>query len=174
MTDDQEALAKKRRAAQHPERPGERCNAPAATWTPVVDHARCEAKSDCVIVCPNDVFEIRRIDDGDFAALRPLAKIRVLAHRRRTAYTPNASACRACGLCVVACPEDAISLKTDHGAWRRLTPSAFPRRRRRRHPRDPSRLVGTALVAAEAGQEGGEDEGADHADDSPRDDGELG
>jgi NAD-dependent dihydropyrimidine dehydrogenase PreA subunit len=115
MSDDREALAKKRRAAQHPDRPGERCNAPVATWTPVVDHARCEAKADCVIVCPNDVFEIRRIDD-DFAALRPLAKLRVVAHRRRTAYTPNATACRACGLCVVACPEAAISLTRVPGA----------------------------------------------------------
>ena len=110
MTDDQEALAKKRRAAQHPQRPGERCNAPTGTWTPMVDHARCEAKRDCVIVCPNDVFEIRRIDDNDFASLRPLGKLRVLAHRRQTAYTPNASDCGACGLCVVACPEGAISL----------------------------------------------------------------
>ena len=95
---------KKRRAAQHPDQPGERCNAPAGTWTPLVDHGRCEAKSDCVVVCPADVFEVRRIDDGDFNGLPFLAKLRVLAHRRRTAYTPNADACRAWGLSVVACP----------------------------------------------------------------------
>ena len=75
----------------------------------IVDHRRCEAKSDCVVVCPNDVFEIRRIDDDDFSRLTPLVKLRVLAHRRKTAYTPNADACRACGLCVVACPEGAIA-----------------------------------------------------------------
>ena len=56
------------------------------------------------------MFEIRRIDDSDFRGLSALAKLRVLAHRRQTAYTPNADACRACGLCVVACPEGAISL----------------------------------------------------------------
>ncbi len=110
MTDDKQALEKKRRAAQHPDRPGEHCNAPGGIWTPVIDHGRCEAKSDCVVVCPNDVFEIRRIDDGDFADLGTFAKFRVMAHRRQTAYTPNADACRACGLCVVACPESAISL----------------------------------------------------------------
>ena len=43
-TKEAEALAKKRRAAQHPDRPGERCDAPAGTWTPIVDHGRCEAK----------------------------------------------------------------------------------------------------------------------------------
>ena len=29
---------------------------------------------------------------------------------RQTAYAVGADACRACGLCVVACPEDAIAL----------------------------------------------------------------
>ena len=110
MSNDEEALDKKRRAAQHPDRPGERCNAPAETWTPIVDHGRCEAKSDCVVVCPNDVFEIRRIGDDDFSRLSPIARLRVLAHRRKTAYTPKADACHACGLCVVACPESAITL----------------------------------------------------------------
>lgn len=63
-----------------------------------------------MVVCPNDVLEIRRIDDADFADLRPLAKLRVVAHRRQTAYAINANECRACGLCVVACPEKAITL----------------------------------------------------------------
>ena len=110
MTDPDDVLVKKRRAAQHPDRPGERCIAPSGTWHPVIDHSRCEAKSDCVTVCPNDVFEVRRIKNEDFAALGVLAKLRVVAHRRRSAYAVNAHACRACGLCVVACPEDAIEL----------------------------------------------------------------
>ena len=33
-----------------------------------------------------------------------------VAHRRQTAYTPEAGACQACGLCVVSCPEKAICL----------------------------------------------------------------
>ena len=110
MTDTDGALAKKRRAAQHPNRPGARCAAPAGTWSPRIDHGRCEAKRDCVVVCPNDVFEVRRIDAEDFAQLSPLAKLRVVAHRRQTAYAARLEQCRACGLCVVACPEGAITL----------------------------------------------------------------
>lgn len=103
-------LDKRRRAAAHPHRPGERCAAPAGRWAPVVDRARCEGKRDCVVVCPNDVFEVRRIDDADYKALGRLARFKVRAHGRQTAYTPNAGDCRACGLCVVACPENAIQL----------------------------------------------------------------
>jgi NAD-dependent dihydropyrimidine dehydrogenase PreA subunit len=101
---------KARRAARHPDRPGEECRAAKGTAKPVIDRSRCEGKNDCVDVCPEDVFEVRRIDDADFAALGFLAKMKSLAHRRLTAYTPNADACRSCGLCVVACPEKAIEL----------------------------------------------------------------
>jgi NAD-dependent dihydropyrimidine dehydrogenase PreA subunit len=110
VTTEDKLLQKKRRAAADPERPGQRCNAPAGSWTPVVDRTRCEAERDCVDVCPNDVFEIRRMDPVDFAALGLLTKAKVVAHRRLTAYTPQAADCRACGLCVVACPKDAITL----------------------------------------------------------------
>lgn len=77
---------------------------------PVVNRNRCEGKRDCVDVCPYDVFEVRRMDDADFTALGFFAKLKSRAHRRQTAYTPKADACRACGLCVVACPEKAITL----------------------------------------------------------------
>ncbi len=66
--------------------------------------------TDCVDVCPYDVFEVRRIDDADYRALSFFSRIKVLAHRMQSAYTPRAADCRACGLCVVACPEGAISL----------------------------------------------------------------
>jgi NAD-dependent dihydropyrimidine dehydrogenase PreA subunit len=99
-----------RRAAAQPNRPGELCKAPPGSWRPRIDHARCEAKHDCVDVCPYDVFEVRRIDDADYQALSWLARLKVLAHRKQTAYTPRADACQACGLCVVACPEGAIQL----------------------------------------------------------------
>jgi NAD-dependent dihydropyrimidine dehydrogenase PreA subunit len=103
-------LDKKRRAAAHPDRPGVRCSAPAGSYLPVIDHARCEGKRDCIDVCPNDVFEVRRIDAADFSDLGRLDRLKVRAHGMVTAYTPNADDCRACGLCVVACPEQAIVL----------------------------------------------------------------
>jgi ferredoxin len=100
-----------RRAAADPARPGEECKAPPGTWRPVVDRSSCEGKRDCVAVCPYDVFEVRRIDVEDFRELGFAARLKVRVHGMQTAYTPNADACRACGLCVVACPEDAITLE---------------------------------------------------------------
>jgi len=101
---------KARRAAKHPDRPGEQCRAAPGAYAPVVDRNRCEGKRDCVEVCPYGVFEVRRIDDADFARLSFVGRLKSRAHKRQTAYTPHADACRACGLCVVACPEDAIKL----------------------------------------------------------------
>jgi NAD-dependent dihydropyrimidine dehydrogenase PreA subunit len=114
MTAPPDRLAKQRRAAAHPDRPGARCSAPGGAFLPVVDHARCEGKRECIDVCPNDVFEVRRIDRADYRELGRLERLKVRAHGMVTAYTPNAADCHACGLCVVACPERAIALTPRH------------------------------------------------------------
>ena len=101
---------KARRAAQHPSRPGEKCAAEAGAYRPVVDRNACEGKRDCVEVCPYDVFEVRQIADEDFSRLSFVGKLKSRAHGRQTAYTPHTDLCQACGLCVVACPEKAITL----------------------------------------------------------------
>jgi 4Fe-4S ferredoxin len=80
------------------------------TTKPVVNHGRCEAKRACVAVCPYNVFEVRRMDLDDFAALGVVGKLRTTAHRRMTAYPVRADLCRECGYCVTACPEGAITL----------------------------------------------------------------
>ena len=86
------------------------CKQEAGVFVPVVNRSKCEGKKDCDVVCPYDVFEVRTIDDADFAALSFFAKLKSRAHGKLTAYTPRASSCQACGLCVKACPEKAITL----------------------------------------------------------------
>jgi 4Fe-4S ferredoxin len=101
---------KAKRAATDPKRPGSECTAKPGVFRPEVDARRCEGKSECVDVCPYDVFEVARMADETFEALPLFVKLKVWAHGKKTAYTPRADACRACGLCVVACPEHAIRL----------------------------------------------------------------
>jgi NAD-dependent dihydropyrimidine dehydrogenase PreA subunit len=101
---------KARRAARDPKRPGQRCRAKPGLSVPVVNRNRCEGKSDCVAVCPHGVFEVRKITDEDYRALSFFGRLKSRAHGGLTAYTPRADACQACGLCVVACPERAITL----------------------------------------------------------------
>ena len=76
----------------------------------MVKRGQCEGKAACVDVCPYDVFEVKAIDEGEYRALPALTRVRLWLHGKKTAYTPRVQACQACGLCVVACPEDAISL----------------------------------------------------------------
>jgi 4Fe-4S ferredoxin len=88
----------------------EECRQEPGIVHPIVDPERCEAKAACVDVCPVGVFEIVRIPQDTFRALPLRAKAKVWVHGMKTAATPNASACEACGLCVKACPEHAIRL----------------------------------------------------------------
>jgi 4Fe-4S ferredoxin len=88
----------------------ENCRQAPGVVHPIVDPGRCEGKAACVEVCPFDVFEVVRIAPETFRALPLRSKFKVWAHGMKTAATPNASACEACGLCVAACPEKAIRL----------------------------------------------------------------
>ncbi|OYW42140.1 MAG: hypothetical protein B7Z38_06040 [Rhodobacterales bacterium 12-64-8] len=86
------------------------CNKPAGQLRPVVDPAKCEAKTTCVTACPVDVFEVSRIRPEVFRPLPVVSKLKVWVHGLKTATTPGADACLGCGLCVAACPETAIRL----------------------------------------------------------------
>ena len=86
------------------------CGSVAGAVKPVVDLHRCEGKADCVRVCPYGVFEIVRVADETFRKLPLLVRLKLMFHGRRQAERPRAQDCHACGLCVAACPEDAIRL----------------------------------------------------------------
>ncbi len=107
--------AKARSAAGDPNRPGERCRAPPGRWIPIVDRTKCEGKEDCVVVCLYDVFQLGTLTEAEYGALGIVGRMKARAHDRRTSRTPHADACRACGLCVVACPEKAIRLQRTEG-----------------------------------------------------------
>jgi 4Fe-4S ferredoxin len=87
------------------------CKHEAGVFRPVVNRNRCEAKEDCVRVCPYNVFVILTLSIADRDALRPLSRVKAWMHGNRQAYAVNADACHACGLCVAACPEHAITLE---------------------------------------------------------------
>ena len=91
--------------------PAAGCNQPQGRVAPVVDLGRCEGKGDCVRVCPENVFLVRRVDAADYQSLNLLHRFKLRVHGMKVAYTPNVDACRACALCVSACPEDAITLR---------------------------------------------------------------
>jgi 4Fe-4S ferredoxin len=79
---------------------------------PVVDPKRCEAKGDCIQVCPTGVFELRRPTEAERSALGFLGRLKLRVHGGQLATVASPSACEACGLCVPACPEDAITLRS--------------------------------------------------------------
>lgn len=87
------------------------CKTEAGTFAPLINRNRCEAKGDCVEVCPYQVFAIQSVNDDDKRALGLFSKFKLWLHRGRQAYAVRAEDCHACGLCVNACPEHAISLR---------------------------------------------------------------
>jgi 4Fe-4S ferredoxin len=90
--------------------PAERCDELPGRTLPQIDRNRCEAKSDCVTVCPYAVFEVRKLEPAERRDLSWFARLRVVAHGGKQAFVTRPDACHACGLCVLSCPEHAIKL----------------------------------------------------------------
>jgi 4Fe-4S ferredoxin len=86
------------------------CKHDAGVFAPVIDRARCEGKEDCVEVCPYQVFEMGTLSRDDRRALSFGARLKATLHRNRQSFAVRADQCHACGLCVSACPEHAITL----------------------------------------------------------------
>jgi 4Fe-4S ferredoxin len=90
--------------------PSDGCRGPGRLM-PVIDRNRCEGKQDCVRVCPYQVFELRPVPAHDRAALGLLGRLKLKVHGGRQAYLRAPADCHACGQCVTACPEKAITLR---------------------------------------------------------------
>jgi 4Fe-4S ferredoxin len=86
------------------------CRYPAGAFAPVVDPLRCEGKERCADVCPYGVFELRKLTGPERAALPFLTRLKVAAHGGKQSFATLAGECRACGRCVTACPEKAVTL----------------------------------------------------------------
>jgi 4Fe-4S ferredoxin len=81
---------------------------------PVIDKNRCEGKGPCIEVCPVDVFVMGKLTTNQRRTLSLKGKIKGFAHQWKQAIVNQPEVCEACGLCVTACPEKAITLAKAH------------------------------------------------------------
>ena len=86
------------------------CEEDSGRLEPRIDPLKCEGKADCIRVCPHDVFELRPLTREEKSVLTPLVRIKIWVHGNKQAFVEHPDACHACGLCVPACPEKAITL----------------------------------------------------------------
>jgi NAD-dependent dihydropyrimidine dehydrogenase PreA subunit len=89
---------------------GGACKQPPGAFRPVVDRSACEGKGDCVRVCPVAVFAVDTLPRAERHGLGLQGRLKGFAHRWQQALLINPDACQACGLCVAACPEQALTL----------------------------------------------------------------
>jgi NAD-dependent dihydropyrimidine dehydrogenase PreA subunit len=86
------------------------CKQSPGVFRPVIDRNRCEGKADCQRVCPVGVFEIGILPEAQRTGLTMKGRIKGFVHGWKQALLANPQACEACGLCVKACPENALTL----------------------------------------------------------------
>jgi NAD-dependent dihydropyrimidine dehydrogenase PreA subunit len=89
------------------------CRQDPGVFIPVIDRNKCEGKADCVPACPYDIFKVDTLPSDLRAGLTFIGRLKGTAHGWQQALLVHPEQCRACGLCVKACPEHAITLKRD-------------------------------------------------------------
>jgi 4Fe-4S ferredoxin len=86
------------------------CAGSPGTVAPLVDRNRCEGEEQCVQVCPYNVFEVQVLAPEERRQLSLLGRLKAWAHGNRQAVVVRPADCHACGLCIAACPEQALRL----------------------------------------------------------------
>jgi len=86
------------------------CKHEPGIFAPTIDRNRCEGKADCVRVCPVGVFGVNTLPKEMRSSLSFRGKLKGFGHKWQQAVLLHAERCEACGLCVKACPEDALTL----------------------------------------------------------------
>jgi NAD-dependent dihydropyrimidine dehydrogenase PreA subunit len=93
------------------------CSQAPGAVVPVIDRNRCEGKAACVAVCPTRVFVVGVLPQAERVGLSLRGRLKGFAHGWKQALIADPDACEACGRCVTACPEKAITLtRRDAGA----------------------------------------------------------
>ena len=86
------------------------CEPDPGRMVPHIDRNRCEGKADCVRVCPYELFTIIKLNSTQRSELPLLSRVRASVHGNKQATVVTPEDCHACGKCVAACPENAITL----------------------------------------------------------------
>lgn len=86
------------------------CKQPPGKFVPNIDVNKCEGKGPCIEVCPFDVLEMHIVPKETRQKMSLVGKMKGFVHGWKQAFVAEAERCQACGLCVTACPEKAITL----------------------------------------------------------------
>jgi NAD-dependent dihydropyrimidine dehydrogenase PreA subunit len=86
------------------------CNQAGMVY-PVINRDRCIGDADCVAVCPYGVLALRALHAEQLVDLPSRTREGLAAHGNSQAVATSAELCRACGLCVAACGQNAIILR---------------------------------------------------------------
>jgi len=80
---------------------------------PVIDYNKCTGQGICVEVCPENIFEIRNLDQIEFCEDTKASGICPEPHfatKDKRSYPVNIDDCTECEECIEKCPEKAIRL----------------------------------------------------------------